>query len=220
MDRISEVLAERGEHILRRKVASDPDRGIQLASTRCQPLSRGFERDSWVARPDQWYPELVYDKHPVEAPATGRAITSKDLADKTMEFIRDSPRRRRTSPGSPICARVPGTPCTTFKEWSDKYAGMFDMGYERYREIVLENQKKLGIVPADTELSPINPYLDVKGPTGQPWPLQDTVRPWDGLSDEEKRLFARMAEVFAGFLPHRRADRPGARLSRGVGPVG
>ena len=76
------------------------------------------------------------------------------------------------------------------------------MGYERYREIVLENQKKLGIVPPDTELSPVNPYLDVKGPDGEPWPLQDTVRPWDSLSDEEKRLFARMAEVFAGFLSY------------------
>ena len=82
------------------------------------------------------------------------------------------------------------------------YAGKFDMGYERYREIVLENQKRLGIVPPDTELSPINPYLDVKGPTGRPWPYQDTVRPWDTLNDEEKRLFSRMAEVFAGFLSY------------------
>ena len=76
------------------------------------------------------------------------------------------------------------------------------MGYERYRDIVLENQKRLGIVPPDTELSGVNPYLDVTGPDGQPWPLQDTVRPWDGLSVDEKRLFARMAEVFAGFLSY------------------
>ena len=67
---------------------------------------------------------------------------------------------------------------------------------------MLENQKKLGIVPPDTELSPINPYLDVKGPNGEPWPPQDTVRQWDSLNDEEKRLFARMAEVFAGFLSY------------------
>lgn len=77
------------------------------------------------------------------------------------------------------------------------------MGHERrHRDIVLENQKKLGIVPADTELSPVNPYLDVTGPDGQPWPAQDTVRPWESLSDEEKRLFSRMAEVFAGFLSY------------------
>ncbi|HXO53677.1 MAG TPA: sulfatase-like hydrolase/transferase, partial [Mycobacterium sp.] len=73
---------------------------------------------------------------------------------------------------------------------------------EAYREIVLENQKSLGIVPPDTVLSPINPYLDVKGPNGEPWPPQDSVRPWDSLTDEEKRLFCRMAEVFAGFLSY------------------
>lgn len=57
-------------------------------------------------------------------------------------------------------------------------------------------------MPPDTELSPINPYLDVPGPNGETWPLQDTVRPWDSLSDEEKKLFCRMAEVFAGFLSY------------------
>ena len=51
-------------------------------------------------------------------------------------------------------------------------------------------------------MSPVNPYLDVKGPNGEPWPPQDTVRPWDSLNDEEKRLFCRMAEVFAGFLSY------------------
>ena len=51
-----------------------------------------------------------------------------------------------------------------FQEWADRYAGKFDMGYERYREIVLDRQKSMGIVPQDTELSPVNPYLDVKGP--------------------------------------------------------
>jgi arylsulfatase len=60
----------------------------------------------------------------------------------------------------------------------------------------------LGIVPPDTELSPMNPYSDAKGPNGEPWPPQDTVRPWDSLTDEEKRLFCRMAEVFAGFLSY------------------
>jgi arylsulfatase len=89
-----------------------------------------------------------------------------------------------------------------FKEWADRYTGTFDMGYERYREIVLENQKRLGIIPADTELSPINPCADVKGPNGEPWPAQDTVRPWDSLADDDKRLFCRMAEVFAGFLSY------------------
>ena len=46
------------------------------------------------------------------------------------------------------------------KEWTDKYEGKFDMGYEAYRELVFERQKKLGIITEDAELSPINPYID------------------------------------------------------------
>ena len=154
---------------------------------------------------DQWYPDLVYDNHQVSPPATPEEgyHLSKDLADKTIEFIRDA---KVIAPDKPwfsyVCPGAGHAPHHVFKEWADKYAGKFDMGYEKYREIVLENQKKLGIVPPDTELSPINPYLDVKGPNGEPWPPQDTVRPWDSLNDEEKRLFSRMAEVFAGFLSY------------------
>ena len=154
---------------------------------------------------DQWYPELVYDNHPVAPPATPEDgyHLSKDLADKTIEFIRDA---KVIAPDKPwfsyLCPGAGHAPHHVFKEWADKYAGRFDMGYEAYREIVLENQKKLGIVPSDTELSPVNPYLDVKGPNGEAWPFLDTVRPWDTLNDEEKRLFCRMAEVFAGFLSY------------------
>ena len=154
---------------------------------------------------DQWYPDLVYDNHPVNPPGTPEDgyHLSKDIADKTIEFIRDA---KVIAPDKPwfsyVCPGAGHAPHHVFKEWADKYAGRFDMGYERYREIVLEKQKSMGIVPPDTELSPINPYLDVKGPQGEPWPLQDTVRPWDSLNDEEKRLFSRMAEVFAGFLSY------------------
>lgn len=116
---------------------------------------------------------------------------SKDIADKTIEFIRDA---KVIAPDKPwfsyVCPGAGHAPHHVFKEWADRYAGRFDMGYERYREIVLERQKALGIVPPDTELSPINPYLDVPGPNGETWPLQDTVRPWDSLSDEERSCFA------------------------------
>jgi len=179
-----------------------------LASTkRHWPLSRGFERfyGFMGGETDQWYPDLVYDNHPVSPPATPEDgyHLSKDIADKTIEFIRDA---KVIAPDKPwfsyVCPGAGHAPHHVFKEWADRYAGKFDMGYEAYREIVLENQKSLGIVPPDTVLSPINPYLDVKGPNGEPWPPQDTVRPWDSLTDEEKRLFCRMAEVFAGFLSY------------------
>jgi arylsulfatase A-like enzyme len=206
---LSEVLAERGWNTYCvGKWHLTPLEESNLASTkRHWPLSRGFERfyGFMGGETDQWYPDLVYDNHPVAPPATPEEgyHLSKDIADKTIEFIRDA---KVITPNKPwfsyVCPGAGHAPHHVFREWADKYAGKFDMGYEKYREIVLENQKKMGIVPADTELSPINPYLDVKGPNGEPWPLQDTVRPWDSLNDEEKKLFCRMAEVFAGFLSY------------------
>jgi arylsulfatase len=67
---------------------------------------------------------------------------------------------------------------------------------------VFERQKKSGIFPTDAELSPLNPYVDEKSIDGKAWNPVDVVRPWDPLSDDEKRLFSRMAEVYAGFLSH------------------
>ena len=87
------------------------------------------------------------------------------------------------------------------------------MGYEAMREQTLARQKELGIVPADTELPPINPIGTPEtrtGPDGKPFPPLDVTRPWDSLSDDEKRLFSRMAEVYAGFLAH--ADHQIGRL--------
>ena len=63
----------------------------------------------------------------------------------------------------------------------------------------------MGLVPAGTELPPINPigtHDTRRGPKGQPFPVLDETRPWASLNDEEKRLFCRMAEVYAGFLSH------------------
>jgi len=206
---LSEVLTEHGYNTYCvGKWHLVPLEESNLAATkRHWPLGRGFERFYGFlgGETDQWYPDLVSDNHPVEPPGTPEQgyHLSADLADKTIEFIRDS---TVIAPDKPwftyLCPGAGHAPHHVFAEWADRYAGRFDMGYEAYREIVLANQKKLGIVPADTELSPMNPYLGVTGPDGQPWPAQDTVRPWDSLDDEEKRLFARMAEVFAGFMSY------------------
>ncbi|MDY6869149.1 MAG: arylsulfatase [Actinomycetota bacterium] len=206
---ISEVLAENGYNTYCvGKWHLTPLEESNLAATkRHWPLSRGFERfyGFMGGETDQWYPELVYDNHPVAPPATPEDgyHLSKDLADKTIEFIRDA---KVIAPDKPwfsyVCPGAGHAPHHVFKEWADRYSGRFDMGYEAYREIVLENQKRLGIVPPDTELSPMNPYAHVTGPNGERWPVQDTVRPWDSLSEDEKRLFCRMVEVFAGFLSY------------------
>ncbi len=206
---LSEVLAEHGYNTYATgKWHLTPLEESNLASTkRHWPVSRGFERFYGFlgGETDQWYPDLVYDNHPVTPPGTPEDgyHLSKDIADKTIEFIRDA---KVIAPNKPwfsyVCPGAGHAPHHVFKEWADRYAGRFDMGYEKYREAVLDNQKALGIVPPDTELSPINPYVDVKGPEGQPWPMQDTVRPWDSLNTEERQLFSRMAEVFAGFLSY------------------
>ena len=69
------------------------------------------------------------------------------------------------------------------KEWADKYAGQFDDGWDVYREQTLARQKRLGIVPPDTELT--------ERPAAYP--------AWDGLTEAERKLYARQMEVFAGF---------------------
>ena len=72
------------------------------------------------------------------------------------------------------------------KEWADRYAGTFDTGWEVYRREVFDRQKQLGLIPATAELSAPDP----------------DVADWETLSADERRLYARMMEVFAGFLEH------------------
>jgi arylsulfatase len=109
-------------------------------------------------------------------------------------------------PGKPFfmyfCPGATHAPHHVAKEWVDKYRGRFDMGYEAYRELVFSRQKELGIFPEDAQLTPLNPYIEETSVDGKPWNPVDVVRPWDSLSDDEKRLFCRMAEVYAGFLTH------------------
>ena len=104
-------------------------------------------------------------------------------------------------------------------EWADRYKGVFDEGYEAIRAGILARQIELGLLPEDTELSPINPHgePDRTGPDGQPWPLLDTVRPV-GLADRRRAAPVRPhgRGVRRLHLVLRRPARPGARLPRGV----
>ena len=82
------------------------------------------------------------------------------------------------------CPGMMHAPHHVEEEWADKYKGEFDMGWDKYREIVLDQQIELGLLPPVTELSPPDP----------------DIRPWDPLSADEQRLYARFMEVFAGGL--------------------
>jgi arylsulfatase len=78
------------------------------------------------------------------------------------------------------------TPHMAPQEWRDKYKGQFDMGWDRYREMTLERQKKLGVVPPNTRLTP----------------RPESLPAWDSLNADQRRLYARMMELFAGFGAH------------------
>jgi arylsulfatase len=75
------------------------------------------------------------------------------------------------------------------------------MGYRRSRADLATEEDYL---PENTQLSPINPHGEpnITGPDGQPWPKMDFVRPWASLSEDEKKLFIRMVEVYAGFVSY------------------
>jgi arylsulfatase len=134
------------------------------------PLGRGFQRFYGFLGGDtsQWYPDLVYDNHQVEPPHRPEEgyHLSEDLVDKAMEFISDV---KQVDPAKPFYLYL-GFGATHAphhaphhalhhapKEWADWYAGVFDDGWDAYRERVFARQKELGIVPADAELSRHDP---------------------------------------------------------------
>ncbi len=214
---IAEVLGERGwnTYMLGKWHLCPADEMSMASTKRNWPVGRGFERYYGFlgGETNQWYPDLVYDNHIVDqpkGPEDGYHLT-EDLTDKAIEFIRDS---KVVAPDKPFfmyfCPGACHAPHHAPKEWIEKYKGKFNMGYDKYREIIFERQKQMGIMPADAVLSPANPYADEKSPEGKPWNPVDVTRMWDSLSDDEKALFERMAEVYAGFLSH--ADHHIGRL--------
>jgi arylsulfatase len=209
---IQEILAARGWNTyMVGKWHLCPDAEMNLASTRRNwPTGRGFERFYGFlgAETNQWYPDLVYDGHPVNPPRSpeeGYHLTG-DITDKALTFIKDA---KAIAPEKPFFLYyAPGAchaPHHVPREWADRFRGRFDMGYEAIREQTLARQKQLGIIPPDTELPPINPIGTPEsrtGPGGEAFPALDYTRPWDSLTEQEQRLFSRMAEVYAGFLAH------------------
>jgi arylsulfatase len=162
------------------------------------PLHQGWDRFYGFlgGETNNWYPDLHHDNHQIEQPYTPEEgyHLSKDLADQAIGMIRDV---KASAPSRPwfmwFCPGANHAPHHCPQDYIDKYTGRFDDGYEAYREWVLPRMIEKGVLPEGTELTPLNPM-----PPGTYSPLDD-VRPWDSLSDEEKKLFSRMAEVFAGF---------------------
>jgi len=155
------------------------------------PLGRGFERYYGFLGGDthQYFPDLVYDNHQVEPPKRpedGYHLT-EDLVDRSIEFISDT---NQVAPTKPFFLYLaPGAhhaPHHAPQEFIERYNGAFDEGWDVYRERVFKRQLELGVIPRGTQLSPRDP----------------DVAAWSTLSADEKRLYARMMEVFAGFVEH------------------
>ena len=168
------------------------------ASKKNWPLAQGYDRFYGFigGETNNWYPSLAEDNHYIDQPYLPEEgyHLSKDLADQALRMIRDV---KQTEPDKPwylwFCPGANHAPHHAPQEYIDKYKGAFDDGYEAYREWVLPRMIERGILPAGTDLSEVNPMPD--GTFTQ----TDLVRPWAELNDEEKAMFCRMAEVFAGF---------------------
>jgi arylsulfatase len=153
------------------------------------PLGRGFDRYYgflW-GEDDQWTPELWCDNHRVDPPNRPGYHLSEDLVDTSSAFLAD---HVAANPSRPFFLYLAFGAChaphQAPREFIERYRGKFDGGWDVMREETLARQIQLGVVPCGTSLAPRNP----------------DVPPWASLSDSERRVFARMQEVFAGFLTH------------------
>ncbi|WP_370980023.1 sulfatase-like hydrolase/transferase [Agaribacterium sp. ZY112] len=176
-----------------------PETDVSEGASRKQwPLEQGFDRFYGFlgGETNNWYPDLVEDNHFIDQPylpEDGYHL-SKDLADQAIKMIRN---QKASNPSKPWFLWFnPGAnhaPHHSPKDYADKYKGVFDDGYEVYREWVLNRMKERGIVPQNTKLTPLNPLPKDLADAA------DMVPAWDSLSADQKKLFTRMAEVYAGF---------------------
>ena len=155
------------------------------------PLGLGFERYYGFLQGDtnHWTPNLVCDNHYIEPPGRpeeGYHLT-EDLADQAVRMVQD---QQQGAPGKPFflyfALGAMHAPHHVAPEWVDPYRGVFDKGWDIWRDEVFARQLASGMVPAGTVLT--------ERPT---W-----VQGWDELSADERRMLAREQEVFAGFLTH------------------
>jgi arylsulfatase A-like enzyme len=153
---------------------------------------------------DQWTPYLFRD-HTQIYPWIGKKDynLTTDLADEAISYMSSL---NAAAPDKPFFLYyVPGgthSPHQPKAEWRDKFKGKFDMGWEKLRDEIFTNQKRLGVIPADTQLTP--------------WP--DTLPKWDSLTPVQKKLYAREAENFAGYAAY--TDHEIGRVIQAVEDMG
>ena len=138
---------------------------------------------------NQYYPAIYEGTTPVEpekTPEEGYHFT-EDMTDRAITWMRQ---QKSLMPDKPFFVYfAPGAthaPHHVPKEWSDKYKGRFDEGWDALREEIFARQKELGVIPPDAELTE----------------RHEEIPAWDDMPDEMKPVLARQMEVYAGFLEH------------------
>jgi arylsulfatase A-like enzyme len=152
---------------------------------------------------NQWHPSIYEGMTPIEPPHDPHYHFMTDMTNHAIDWVRAE---KSLTPDKPFFIYfAPGAthaPHHVPKEWIEKYKGKFDQGWDKLREETLARQQALGVVPADTVLA------------RKPKEIKD----WAALSDDEKTLFARQMEVFAGFGEY--ADTEIGRLILAIDEVG
>ena len=185
---IAEILRENGYNTFQvGKYGLTPDEDATDAGPFDRwPSGKGFDHNFGFlgSQTDQYKPDLVEDN--AHATPDGRHL-NEQITDKAIFYLT---RQHKVAPDKPFFLYyAPGAthaPHQVSKEWSDLYKGKFDAGWDAFRKEVFERQKKLGIIPANAVLPDRNP----------------NIKAWDSLSADEKRLYARFMEVYAGYLTY------------------
>ncbi len=169
------------------------------------PTRNGFDKfyGFMGGETNQWAP-LIYDGMvKVEVPKDPRYHFMTDMTNQAINWMRSV---KSLTPDRPFFIYfAPGAthaPHQVPKEWIAKYKGRFDQGWDKLREETLARQIKLGVVPSGTKLAP----------------KPDAIKDWDKLTADEKKLFTRQMEVFAGFAEY--TDTEIGRLVNAIGDMG
>ena len=185
---IAEVLRDNGYNTFAvGKFGLTPDADVTDAGPFDRwPSGKGFEHFFGFlgSQTDQYKPQLVEDNTNIKT--DGRHL-SDQITDKAISYIS---KQKAAAPNKPFFLYyAPGAthaPHQVDKFWSDQYKGKFDEGWDVFREKVIANQKKLGLIPASAKL-----------------PARDSsVKAWETLSPDEKKVYARFMEVYAGYLTY------------------
>ncbi len=153
------------------------------------PTGEGFEKFYGFvgAETNQWAPTLYEGTTPVEPPADPAYHLTPDLVNHAIEWVQA---QHTLTPDKPFFVYLSfgatHAPHHVPTEWSDKYQGKFDQGWDALREKTLANQKKLGIVPQDCQLTR----------------RSEGIPAWTELSDDARKVAVRLMQIYAGFAEH------------------